>query len=81
VFDALKAQAPEMQVGWNEPYAAKDGVTFTLERHGDARGLAATMIEIRNTEILEPAGVGAWAERLARCLEIARAGRPGRRDS
>jgi predicted N-formylglutamate amidohydrolase len=81
VFDALTAQVPEMQVGWNEPYAAKDGVTFTLERHGDARGLAATMIEIRNTEILEPAGVGAWAERLARCLEIARVGRPGTSES
>ena len=77
VFDALTAQVPEMRVGWNEPYAAKDGVTFTLEQHGDARGLAATMIEIRNTEILEPAGVGAWAERLARCLEIARVERPG----
>jgi predicted N-formylglutamate amidohydrolase len=30
------------------------------------------MIEIRNDEILEPAGVARWADRLARCLEQAR---------
>jgi len=75
VFDALEAEAPAMQVGWNEPYAASDGVTFTLEHHGDARGLPAVMIEIRNTEILDPVGARAWAGLLARCLGTARAGR------
>ena len=72
LFDALKAEDPELNVGWNEPYAALNGVTLTLERHGDGRGLPATMIEIRNNEILDPAGVALWADRLARCLETAR---------
>lgn len=72
LFDALAADAPGLNIGWNEPYAALNGVTLTLERHGDGRGLAATMIEIRNNEILEPAGVALWASRLGRCLEIAR---------
>jgi len=62
-------------VGWNQPYAALNGVTLTLEKHGDGRGLEATMIEIRNDEILEPAGVALWANRLVRCLETARAAR------
>ncbi|WP_421761029.1 N-formylglutamate amidohydrolase [Devosia sp.] len=70
--DALKADDPGLNVGWNEPYSALNGVTYTLEHHSDRRGFAATMIEIRNNEILEPDGVASWAARLARCLETAR---------
>ena len=71
-WQALKAEDPALNVGWNEPYSARNGVTFTLEHHGDGRGLDCTMIEIRHDEILEPAGVTLWADRLARTLEIAR---------
>jgi predicted N-formylglutamate amidohydrolase len=70
--DALAADAPDLNIGWNEPYSALKGVTQTLERHGDGRGLNATMIEIRHDEILEPNGVALWADRLARCLSSAR---------
>jgi predicted N-formylglutamate amidohydrolase len=77
LFDALKAEDGSLNVGWNEPYAALNGVTLTLEKHGDGRGLPATMIEIRNDEILEPAGVTLWSTRLARCLETARQARKG----
>jgi predicted N-formylglutamate amidohydrolase len=70
--DALVAEKANLNVGWNEPYSALNGVTFTLEHHGDGRGLPATMIEIRHDEILEPAGVSLWAARLARCLTAAR---------
>ena len=70
--DALKSDDPALNVGWNEPYSALNGVTYTLEHHGDGRGLDATMIEIRHDEILEPDGVASWAARLARCLQTAR---------
>lgn len=76
--DALLDDAPTLNIGWNEPYAALNGVTYTLEHHGDGRGLAATMIEIRHDEILEPAGVSLWASRLARCLTTARDDANGR---
>lgn len=69
---ALATDQPTLDIGWNEPYSALNGVTYTLEHHGDARGLEATMIEIRNDEILEPQGVARWAELLARCLTAAR---------
>jgi len=59
-----------MNVGWNEPYPNATGYSFTVEHHG--AGLAATMIEIRHDEILEPNGVALWASRLARCLTSAR---------
>jgi predicted N-formylglutamate amidohydrolase len=69
--DALAGDA-SLNIGWNEPYSALNGVTYTLEHHGDGNSLDATMIEIRHDEILEPNGVARWADRLARCLEQAR---------
>ncbi|KKB77763.1 hypothetical protein VW35_13945 [Devosia soli] len=70
--DALAAERPDLNTGWNEPYAALNGVTLTLEKHGDGNGLDATMIEIRNDEILSPEGARRWAGLLARSLEAAR---------
>lgn len=70
---ALAAGAPDLDIGWNQPYAALNGVTLTLEKHGDARGLASTMIEIRNDEIADAAGVALWAQRLADGLTAAHA--------
>ncbi len=32
----------------NEPYGPDDGVTYTLKKHGEARGIPALMLEIRN---------------------------------
>jgi predicted N-formylglutamate amidohydrolase len=71
VRDALAAETPGLEIGWNEPYSALNGVTYTLEQHGDGRGLASTMIEVRNDEILAPAGVELWARRLSRALAAA----------
>lgn len=70
---ALAAGEPAVNIGWNEPYSALTGVTFTLEHHGDARGIEATMLEIRNDEIRTPEGVARWAGRLARALPEAAA--------
>lgn len=78
---ALRAEDPELNVGWNEPYSARNGVTYTLEHHGDGRGLDCTMIEIRHDEILEPAGIALWADRLARCLVAARGSAAGQRQT
>lgn len=73
--DALAADDAGLNIGWNQPYSALNGVTFTLEHHGDGRGLEATMIEIRHDEILEAEGVSLWAARLARCLTAAHGAR------
>ena len=74
--DALVSDTPDLNVGWNEPYSAMNGVTYTLENHGDGRGLAASMIEIRHDEILEADGVARWSLRLAGALEAARLALP-----
>lgn len=75
--DALVVDDPTLDIGWNQPYSALNGVTYTLEHHGDGRGLDATMIEIRHNEILEPEGARLWAARLARCLTAALGSRGG----
>jgi len=67
----LATESPALTIGWNEPYSALTGVTYTLEHHGDVRGIEATMIEIRNDEILEVVGVERWSERLAQALTAA----------
>ncbi len=72
VRDALLDEDANLNVGWNQPYSAMNGVTYTLEHHGDGRGLPATMIEIRHDEILSASGVAHWAGRLQRALSAAR---------
>jgi predicted N-formylglutamate amidohydrolase len=53
-------------VGANEPYAPDAGVYHTVGRHGEQRGLACAMIELRQDLIAQPEGQSRWAARLAR---------------
>lgn len=55
----------------NEPYGPDDGVTYTLHKHGEARGLPALMIEIRNDLIDTPQKARAMAAHLAPTLSAA----------
>ena len=52
----------------NEPYAASDGVTYTLAKHGEARGLHAIMLEIRNDLIDTPVKAQEMAWHLCQTL-------------
>lgn len=64
---ALRADAG-LEVGDNQPYAPRDGVYHTLERHAEAHGLPCVMLEIRNDLIRDTPGQQSWAERLAPLL-------------
>jgi predicted N-formylglutamate amidohydrolase len=64
-----------LNVGVNEPYAPSDRVYHTLSRHGDSKGLATAMIEIRNDLVVGADEQNAWARRLARALEAATQGK------
>ncbi|WP_211840906.1 N-formylglutamate amidohydrolase [Pseudoxanthomonas sacheonensis] len=64
---ALRADAG-LEVGDNQPYAPRDGVYHTLERHAEANGLPCVMLEIRNDLIRDTPGQLSWAERLAPLL-------------
>ncbi|MTI06481.1 N-formylglutamate amidohydrolase [Roseibium denhamense] len=70
VLAALKA-CTGLSVGDNEPYAPSDGVYYTIDRHGQSRGLPCLMIEIRNDEIASKDQERKWAELLAPMLSSA----------
>ncbi|PIE10000.1 MAG: N-formylglutamate amidohydrolase [Rhodobacterales bacterium] len=70
---AQSALAAEQEAGrytarLNEPYDASDGVTYSLARHGVARGLPALMIEIRNDLIDTPETADTMADHLSQTL-------------
>ena len=58
-----------LTVGDNEPYSARDGFGHTLDTHGDGRGLANALIEIRQDLIDTDAGAIEWAGRIKVALD------------
>lgn len=66
LIEQLRREVPE--VGDNEPYRVKPESDYTVPVHGDARGLPAALIEVRQDLLADEAGVEEWADRLARAL-------------
>ncbi|MGE0008047.1 MAG: N-formylglutamate amidohydrolase [Parvibaculaceae bacterium] len=66
-------QEPGILVAANEPYRIRDDGDYTVPVHGEARGLDAALIEIRQDLIAEREGQTAWVERLAPALQISAA--------
>lgn len=73
---------PALCVGDNQPYAPKQGVYHSMDRHGQRRGLACAMIELRNDLIAHTTTQRAWADRLCAALTpaLARLHSDGERD-
>ena len=70
---AREQAAGTYRAALNEPYGKADGVTYTLARHGEARGLAPLMIEIRNDLIATTDTAQPMAAHLAGTLAAAQA--------
>ena len=67
LLDALYAEG-DLIVGENEPYAGQlEG--DCLWQHGDQRGLASAIVEIRQDLIRDEAGQEAWGKRMCRIVE------------
>ncbi len=56
------------EIGDNEPYRVTLETDYTVPVHGDGRGIPAVLIEVRQDLLADPAGVEAWADRLAAAL-------------
>lgn len=69
--DMLAAAGAAPRVELNMPYSAADGVTHTLRKHANARGLRNVMIEVRNDLLADDAGVERIAAALASMLTAA----------
>jgi predicted N-formylglutamate amidohydrolase len=52
----------------NEPYQIEDDSDYTVPVHGEARGLDAVLVEIRQDLIADREGAASWAARLAAAL-------------
>ena len=64
----------DINVGYNQPYPIEDAFDYTIPVHGEGRGLASAMIEIRQDEIQSPATAATWATRLAHAFRTVEAG-------
>ncbi len=64
----LQAADPSLVVGDNEPYRVTDEGDYTVPWQGDARGIPAALIEVRQDLIATEDGQTAWAARLAAVL-------------
>jgi len=65
---ARLAKEPGPPVGDNEPYRIEPEHDYTVPVHGDARGLDAALIEVRQDLLQAPGGPPAWAQRLGAAL-------------
>lgn len=67
----LLAAEPGLVIGDNEPYRIEAEYDYTVPVHGDARGLDAVLLEVRQDLLGDEAGCEAWAVRLAAALQRA----------
>lgn len=66
VLAALRT-LPDLVVGDNEPYSARE-INYTLDTHAGAAGLPHVSFEIRQDLVAEAAGCERWADLLAQVL-------------
>jgi predicted N-formylglutamate amidohydrolase len=63
------SQEPGLIVAANEPYQIRDDGDYTVPVHGEARGLEAVLIEIRQDLIGTREGQMEWVQRLVPALQ------------
>ncbi len=66
LIDRLRAMG--LPVGDNEPYSGRDGHGYTQHVHGDARGIANALIEVRQDLIDTHQGAEEWGDLLGGVL-------------
>jgi predicted N-formylglutamate amidohydrolase len=69
LVDALAE--PGLVIGDQEPYRIEPEMDWTVPMHGDARGLDAALLEVRQDLLGDEAGIEAWCRRLAAALRAA----------
>lgn len=65
----VRSLRPGLQIGMNEPYRIDDMSDWFVPRHGEARGLPHSLIEIRNDHIDSAGGQDRWARLLSAALD------------
>ncbi|WP_293573765.1 N-formylglutamate amidohydrolase [Phaeobacter sp.] len=65
------AALPHRQIERNSPYGPEDGVTHSLQLHGQRNGIANVMLEIRNDLLADPEAEQTMAEEVLTLLRPA----------
>ncbi len=61
-------QNPELLVGDNEPYSGRHPADYTVDHHGEGRGVANVSLEVRQDLLSDKAGVERWSGLLSEAL-------------
>ena len=62
----------DLCVGENLPYSGKDVADYTIDHHGEDRGIACLSIEVRQDLLADTQGVSIWAEHIANVVKTIR---------
>jgi len=69
--DAVATFRPDLCIGMNQPYQIEDASDWFVPCHGEARGMAHSLIEIRNDQIADAAGQAVFADLLSDAITAA----------
>lgn len=61
-------EVPGLVVGDNEPYSGRHPADYTVDHHAESAGLPHVCLEVRQDELLTPAGIERWAAVLGEAL-------------
>lgn len=62
---SIRRQDPTMSLALNEPYQITEDTDWFIPRHAETRDLHHCLIEIRNDQLRDAAGIDRWARLLA----------------
>jgi len=65
---AMDSRRPDLNAGLNQPYTIDDESDLFVPYHGEARGIAHVLVEIRNDHLRTGEGCEAWAALLHDCI-------------
>jgi predicted N-formylglutamate amidohydrolase len=68
MVQGFRRRAPSLNSAANQPYQIDDETDWFIPRVAEPAGVRHALIEIRNDQIAEAAGVAVWVERLAPTL-------------
>lgn len=68
LIEALRSN-PELVVGDNEPYSARDHFDFSQEFHASSAGIPSALVEIRDDLIRDRDGIELFSDLLANAME------------
>jgi len=63
-------QRPDLTVAINEPYLIEDETDWFIPQHAEPNDLIHGLIEVRNDQLRDEAGIDQWAELLAGAIQF-----------